>query len=186
MDETLELQERELNRLCDTGFHFTVTRNVRTHAKGIRRLFDCKSRVKTEELQFTVLQPTLNVLDRMAPHMVRFQRYADRVKGAEDTELLEAAKSTIVEARNMARLVAIMVLGEAYNIYDENRKRYIHDDAELQRLEDIMFHHIKPARLFSLCEACLAVANLADFMNSIRLMAAETETTASPRKNRVE
>lgn len=84
----------------------------------------------------------------------------------------------------MAKLIAIMVMGEDYYIFENGR--YKRDEAGLRELEDIMFHHIKPTRLFSLCEACLAVCNLADFMNSIRLMAAETESTTSPRKNRVE
>lgn len=184
MENTQELQERELNRLCDTGFHFTVERNVRRKPKGLRRLFS-KARVEKETLRFDVLQPTLNTIDRIAPHMVHFQQYADRVKDAEDTELLEAAKSTVVEARNMARFVAIMALGENYYVYDADKGQYVRDDAELQRLEDIMFHHIRPSRLFQLCEACLAVCNLADFMNSIRLLAAETEA-ANPRKSGVD
>lgn len=183
MEDTHELQERELHRLCDTGFHFTVTRKVRRNKKGLRRFFG-KGKVEEETLQYDVLQPTLNTLDRIAPYMVHFQQYADRVKEAEDAALLEAAKSTVVEAQNMAKLIAIMVMGEDYYIFENGR--YKRDEAGLRELEDIMFHHIKPARLFSLCEACLAVCNLADFMNSIRLMAAETESTTSPRKNRVE
>ena len=184
-DNTLELQERELHRLCDTGFHFTVTRRVRRRPKGIRRFFS-RGRVENEEMRFEVLQPTLDVLSRVAPHMVHFQRYADMVKEAEDSALLEAAKSTIVEAQSMAKLVAIMVMGEKYYMYDTTRGQYVRDDAGLRQLEDVMLHHLQPSRLFSICEACLAVANLADFMNSIRLLAAETESVASPRKNRVE
>lgn len=182
--ETLELQERELNRLCDAGFHFTVERKVRRRKKGLCRFF-CKPVVEKETMQFDVLQPTLNTIDRIAPHMVRFQDYANRVKDAEDAELLEAAKSTVIEARNMAKFLSIMVLGEDYYVWDADKGRYDRDDAELKRLEEIMYHHIKPARLFSLCEACLAVCNLADFMNSIRLLAAETEA-ANPRKSRVD
>lgn len=184
MEETLELQEREAHRLCDTGFHFTVERKVRRYAKGMRRIFT-KPKVEVETMQFDVLQPTLDTIDRIAPHMLHFQKYADMVKGAEDAELLEAAKSSVVEVKNMAKFVAIMVLGEDYLIYDTAKGRYERNEKELKRLEEIMFNHIKPSKLFSLCEACLAVCNLADFMNSIRLMAAEMETT-NPRKNRVD
>ena len=183
MENTQELQERELNRLCDTGFHFTVERKTRRHAKGLFRLFR-RAKVETEKLTFAVLQPTLNTLDRVAPYMVRFPQYEERVKEAEDEALLEAAKSTVVEARNMAKMIAILVMGEDYYIFDNGR--YVRDDAGLQKLENIMFHHITPSRLFSLCEACLAVCNLADFMNSIRLMAAETGMATSPRKSRVD
>ena len=183
--DTLELQEREASRLCDTGFHFTVNRRVRRYAKGIRRCFT-KPTTEDEELRFEVLQPTLNTLDRVAPYMLRFQRYTDRAKEAEEADLLEVAKSSVVEARNMAKIIAIMVLGEAYHVFNERTHRYEGDDAELKRIEEIMFNHITPTRLYALCEACLAVANLADFMNSIRLMGAETESVSSPRKSRVE
>jgi len=183
VNNTIELQEREQQRLCDCGFHFKVTRKVKRRPKGIRR-FLAKAAVEEETLTFKVYQPTLNTLDRMAPYMLKFQQYEDRIREVDESKYIDVAKSSVVEVRNMATLVAIMVMGEDYYIYD--RGHYTRDDAGLERLVEIMANHINPSRLLNLCEACLSVANLADFTNSIRLMAAETAAAVKPRENRVE
>jgi hypothetical protein len=183
-DTTIELQEREQQRLCDIGFHFTVKRKIRNHAKGIRRFFK-KATTDEETLTFRVYQPTLSTLDRMAPYMLRFEHYEQMVKETPDDKLLDFSKSTVVEAHNMAKIIAVMVLGEDYFIFENGRYRA--DEKELAELETIMYTHITPSKLFNLCEACLSVCNLADFTNSIRLMAAETESVATkPRQSRIE
>ena len=183
-DNTIELQEREQQRLCDCGFHFSVTRKIRRRAKDIRRFFK-KAATEEETLTFRVYQPTLSTLDRMAPYMLHFQRYEDMVKETPDERLLDVSKATIVEAKNMAKLLAVMVMGEDYFVFD--RGRYHADEKGLAELETIFRNHVTPAKLFNLCEACLSVANLADFTNSIRLMAAETDSMATkPRQSRIE
>lgn len=179
---TIELQEREQQRLCDCGFHFTITRKIKQKPKGLHRF--TKSIVKEETLTFRVFQPTLNTLDRMTPYMLRFQQYEDRIRDVEESQYIDVAKSSVVDVRNMAKLVAIMVMGEDYYIYENGR--YKRDEAGLERIEEIIFNHVTPSKLYNLCEACLSVANLADFTNSIRLMAAETLAVVKPRKNRVD
>lgn len=182
-NNTIELVEKEQRRLCDLGFHFTVVRKVKHHPKGIRRFLE-KATIKEETLTFTVYQPTLNTLDRMTPYMLRFQKYEDRIREVEESQYLDVAKSSIVDVKNMAKLVAIMVMGEDYYIYDKGH--YKRDDVGLERIEEILLNHVTPSKLLSLCEACLSVANLADFTNSIRLMAAEAQAAVKPRKNRVD
>ena len=107
------------------------------------------------------------------------------VKETPDERLWDVSKATVVEARNMAKILAVMIMGEDYYIFDKGR--YTADEKGLAELETIIYTHIIPSKLFNLCEACLSVCNLADFTNSIRLMAAETDNVATkPRESGIE
>jgi len=90
----------------------------------------------------------------------------------------EANKLVYLHNRRMAKIVALMVLGEDYvmMIQQGNRIRYKNDDKSLDELTDIFSHHIKPSILTQLVTMVNAMSNMGDFMHSIRLMSASRTT----------
>jgi hypothetical protein len=104
-----------------------------------------------------------------------------------DRDYLDTAKALAKkEARRMAEVVAVAVLGEDLYITTERRGvfSYKPDEAKLQRLANTFYHAIKPSELLTLAILITNVSNLGDFISSTRLMSATR--TSDPMTNRVE
>lgn len=184
--ETIELQTRELNRLCDTGFHFEIQLPPAKPARGLRRLLQRQAPSSESTIRrLEIHQPTLATLDRIAPHMRQLAPAVETLKQATDDTILTAAKQATVYARDMALIIAILVLGEDLYDYDPRTNRCHEDHKRLQSLHRTILHSLTPARMLEICQAILAVCNLPDFSASIRLLAAETEQ-ATPVEERIE
>ncbi|MBR4592748.1 MAG: hypothetical protein IKO35_06025 [Elusimicrobiaceae bacterium] len=182
-EKTLKDIERdELNLMIQNGVRFTVSRTVYRRAPGPLG-FILPRRKETVTEAFVIQEPTLNTLDRMSEIWVDMDLpEAELLAGGAAT--LSAAKGVAHRnTKKMARVLAIAVLGEDYyyTIQDRNgRTREKRDDRELDRLTKVFMHSVKPSELVALSQTVTSVANLGDFIGSMRYMsgARTTQTIA--------
>lgn len=179
------MEREELNILVKQGIRFSITRKVRRRKRGLKGLFQ-RPQVDTVKEDFVIQEPTLSVLDRLSAIWVEMGVDKDLSGGG--TEVLAAAKRTVKDnAKRMARIIAIAVLGEDYHITEigaNGRVKHYNDDKELDRLTALFAHTIKPSKLVGLAEIVTSISNLGDFINSMRLMSGAR--TTQPRKERIE
>ena len=93
----------------------------------------------------------------------------------QEADYLNAAKKMAnKEAKRLAEVVAVAVLGEDYYTAIDKGGYYkrTENKQELRRLKSFFLHTIKPSELFTLAVLITNVSNLGDFINSIRLMSA--------------
>lgn len=111
----------------------------------------------------------------------------DSLNAGGTTTLVEAKQIAHENAERMARIIAIAVLGEDYNITEvgtNGRIKHKQDDKELDRLTALFLHSIKPSKLVGLANTVTNASNLGDFIGSMRLMSGAR--TTQPRKGRIE
>lgn len=182
--DNLELEREQLNILIKRGVKFQVVNKVRKRKRGLRGFFQ---KAKEEEVitSYEIHEPTLAVLDRICE--VSLDMAIDEEAIKDEMVIAEAKKITKQNTLNMARLIAIAVLGEDYYITEitptGNTKRY-NNEKELTRLTNIFFHNIKPSKLALLTSTITNISNLADFITSMRLTSGAR--TTKPIKGRIE
>ncbi len=181
-----EIEREELNLLIRKGQKFTVRYTI---TKKEKRLLGLRSRTVEEEHAeaFELKEPTLAVLDRLSAHWLEMTLDEKALEAGGAETLAEAKRATADNTKRMARVIAIAVLGEDYHIKTiergTGRIRYSNDDKELDRLTDLFFHTIKPSELVILCQCITNIANLGDFIGSMRYMSGARTTQ---RSNRIE
>lgn len=180
--DTVAVQMREADRLCDKGIHIDLQEVPRVaQPTAWRRLLERLHLAHPAEVpptRITIYQPTLATLDRIRPLMLEMSETLRELDKAGDDTILNVAKRSTIYAGTMALIVAHLALGEDYYLYNPERGTYKPDDHALRTLQAHLLHALTPATLAQLLQATLAVCNLADFITSIRLMAAETETVS--------
>ena len=174
-----EIEREELNLLIRQGqkfsIRYTVTRRE-SHLLGLR------SRTTKEEHAeaFEIKEPTLSVLDRLSAHWLEMTIDEKALSSGGADTLTEAKRVTGDNTRRMAKVIAIAVLGEDYHIKTVDQKtgriQYGNDDKELERLTDLFFHTIKPSDLVIICQQIINIANLGDFIGSMRYMSGARTT----------
>lgn len=174
-----EIERDELNLLIRQGqkfsIRYTVTRRE-SHLLGLR------SRTTKEEHAeaFEIKEPTLSVLDRLSAHWLEMTIDEKALSSGGADTLTEAKRVTGDNTRRMAKVIAIAVLGEDYHIKTVDQKtgriQYGNDDKELERLTDLFFHTIKPSDLVIICQQIINIANLGDFIGSMRYMSGARTT----------
>ena len=126
----------------------------------------------TEKKVFRVQEPTLATLDRLS--VLWLQMSIDETKLGDEDYFKTAKKMAAQEARKLAQVVAVAVLGEDY--YDVTDKGgYLvrkPNETRLARLTSLFLHTVTPSQLLTLAILITNVSNLGDFINSIRLMSA--------------
>ena len=182
-----DIERDELNLLIRQGqkfsIRYTVTRRE-SHLLGLR------SRTTKEEHAeaFEIKEPTLSVLDRLSAHWLEMTIDEKALSSGGADTLTEAKRVTGDNTRRMAKVIAISVLGEDYHIKTVDKKtgriNYGNDDKELERLTDLFFHTIKPSELVILCQSITNIANLGDFIGSMRYMSGAR--TTQPKADRIE
>lgn len=172
-EKKIEAENNELNLLIQKGVNITVTRKIRGR-KGFFR-FLRKQSVEPETATFTIQEPTLAVLDLLASEQINIVIDEAKIR---ETGLSEAKKISGEQARRMARIVAIAVLGEDYFLAVRSGHRVIYrkDEKRLAELTDLFFTSVKPSTLFQYVLLINTMSNLGDFMSSIRLMSAVRTT----------
>lgn len=180
----IELEREQLNLLIKRGVKFDVIIKIRKRKKGFKGFFQ-KPEVLEEVTTYEIHEPTLSVLDRLCD--IWLDMALDEVALKEGEVIVEAKKTAKQNAKKMARVIAIAVLGEDYHITEITRtgkvKKY-NDDKELNRLTNIFFHAIKPSKLALLTTTVTNISNLADFITSMRLMSGAR--TTKPITGRIE
>lgn len=180
----LELEREQLNLLIKRGVKFEVVTKKRIRKKGLKGFFK-KPEVLEETTSYEIHEPTLSVLDRLCDIWLEMALDEEALK--EGSVIVEAKKIAKQNAKKMAHIIAIAVLGEDYHITEITQtgkvKRY-NDDKELNRLTDVFFHAIKPSKLALLTITVTNVSNLADFITSMRSMSGAR--TTKPISDRIE
>ena len=181
-----DIEREELNLLIRKGQKFAVRYTI---TKKEKRLLGLRSRTVEEEHAeaFELKEPTLAVLDRLSAHWLEMTLDEKALEAGGAETLAEAKRATADNTKRMAQVLAIAVLGEDYHIKTADRKTgriiYSNDDKELDRLTDLFFHTIKPSELVILCQRITNIANLGDFIGSMRYMSGARTTQ---RSNRIE
>lgn len=182
----IDIEREELNLLVKRGVKFDVAYKIRRRKKGFRGFFQKKETLTINEI-YEIHEPTLSVLDRLSAVWVEMGIDEDSLNAGGTSTLVEAKQIAHENTGRMARVIAIAVLGEDYNITEvgtNGRIKHKHDDKELDRLTDLFLHTIKPSKLVGLANTVTNVSNLGDFIGSMRLMSGAR--TTQPRKNRIE
>lgn len=167
--EALEQERRELRLLINEGVAFTVTYYERLYKKGwwqwLKRKFrrNANSYTSVEKQQtFIVKEPTAFTLDRLSAEYIELVLDETKIKEAprQEARLLFTKHS-----RRMARIVAIAVLGNDWE-----------DKHQLSQLTEFFSRWLKNSQLWELVQAIDLTNNLADFINSMRLMSSARTT----------
>jgi hypothetical protein len=186
----LEMERAELNLLVQNGIQFNVTTKIRKRKKGIKGFFGSKEIVE-ETFTYGINEPTLNTLDRISEMSLKMAINEDELKGDGGDVLSKTKKLAKENAGNLARIIAVAVLGEDYYITEISHtaggtmkiKRHKNDE-KLNSLTDLFFHSIKPSQLMQLASIVTSISNLGDFLVSMRLLSDARTTT--PRKESIE
>ena len=181
-----EIEANELNLLIKRGVKFDITYKVRKRRPGIKGFFQRKADVTITET-FEIQEPTLSVLDRLSELWLQIAIDEDGLKAGGTNTLIEAKNIAHEHNRRAARIVAIAVLGEDYHVTEisaSGRKKTYNDDKELDRLTELFHRTIKPSKLEGIANTVTAMANLGDFIGSMRLMTGAR--TTQPRKKGIE
>lgn len=181
----VEMEREELNLLVRNGVKFSISTKIRKRKKGLWGFFQ-KPEIVLETTSYEIHEPTLSILDRLSEIWLDMELDEERLNA--DSGIIEEAKRLAKKnALNMARIIAISVLGEDYYITEVTRtgkvKKY-NDDKELDRLTKVFFDAIKPSKLVGLSSTVTNISNLGDFLASMRLMSGAR--TTQPRKERIE
>lgn len=181
-----EIEREELNLLIRKGQKFTVRYTITKKEK--RRLLRSKTVEEERAETFEIKEPTLAVLDRLSNEWLEMSLDESALSEGGTQTLVEAKRATAENTYRMARIIAIAVLGEDYYTKTINQKtgrvQFANDEKELDRLTDLFFHTIKPSELVILCQCITNIANLGDFIGSMRLMSGAR--TTQPITGRIE
>ena len=170
-----EAEKQELNRLIEKGATFEVERTIRAKQHGFLGFIKPKVE-KKDTLKFTIQEPTLSTLDRIADEQIELK--IDESIMSSDNGLQEAKKLVGEHGRRLAKIIAIAVLGQD-GLKQTNGVggiKYVYDYKRLEELTELFFHNVKPSKLIQLTIFINTMGNLGDFTNSIRLMSAARTT----------
>lgn len=169
--------------MINKGLTFDVEVSYKRRRPGLFGYFRKRQQVK-EKRVFTIYEPTLATLDRLSALWVQME--IDETKLEDEDYLATARTLANKEAKRLAEVVAVAVLGE--DLYETTERggifHYKPDEAKLKKLANTFFHSVKPSDLFTLAVLITNVSNLGDFISSMRLMSATR--TSEPRNNRIE
>lgn len=163
------LEKKELDILNERGVKIEIERPIYKRAPGIAGYF--KKRVRSiEKLEFTIQEPTLSTLDRIASEQIDLELNEDALNSEQG--VFEAYQIVKSNGRKMARILAYAALGQDYakTKVDGSTTRYEYDDKKLDELTDLFLHTLNPPTLLKYVLKTINLSNLGDFTNSIRLM----------------
>jgi hypothetical protein len=186
-EKTVDAIEREeLNLLIQRGATFDVTIKVRKRTKGLRGFFGKKA-LAEETITFEIHEPTLSVLDRISDVAIDMVINNDEWRDIGQEVIAKARKTVKENAKKMARVVAIAVLGEDYHITETSKSGKIkqrNNERELNRLTNLFFHSVQPSKLAVITSTVTSLSNLGDFIASMRFLSGAR--TTQPRKESIE
>jgi hypothetical protein len=186
---SMEMEQSELNLLIGQGIKFSIAIKAVKRKKSFRIFGRSKPEIEEKTLTFEIHEPTLDTLDRISEISLKMAVSEEELKG---NDFLGRAKRLAKEnARNLARIIAVAVLGEDYyeteithiSATSVKIKRHKQDE-RLNSLSDLFFHTVTPSKLAELATVITSVSNLADFLASMRLLS--DARTAIPRKESIE
>lgn len=165
--EALEAERKELRLLINKGISFVVDYTEKRKVK-IPRFQWCKWLKKTQTIvedkqrEFIVKEPTAFTLDRLSMEYIELIIDENKLKEAPRQE---ARRLFAEHNKRMAKIVAIAVLGNEW----ENEKL-------LNEHTEFFVRWLKNSTLIDLVQAIDLTNNLADFINSMRLLSSARTT----------
>lgn len=180
---SLEQEQNELRHMINQGLTFDVELTYTRMRPGFFGFFRKRQKI-TEKRVYKIQEPTLATLDRLSALWLQME--IDETRLGDDNYLATARQMANKEAKRLAEVVAVAVLGEDYYDITEHRGAFSYKPNEdrLQRLAATFFHAVKPSDLFTLAVLITNASNLGDFISSIRLMSATR--TSDPMGNLIE
>lgn len=180
---SLEQEQNELRHMINQGLTFDVELTYTRRRPGFFGFFRKRQKI-TEKRVYKIQEPTLATLDRLSALWLQME--IDETRLGDDNYLATARQMANKEAKRLAEVVAVAVLGEDYYDITEHRGAFSYKPNEdrLQRLAATFFHAVKPSDLFTLAVLITNASNLGDFISSIRLMSATR--TSDPMGNLIE
>lgn len=173
--KSLERERDELNNLIGAGYTFTIE----VHVPKRKSLLGFINRhyILKEERTFRIEEPTLGTLDRLSAEWVQLAIDEERMKSSDSMSY--AKEMTAKHCRRCAKIVALAVIGSEYEIpfVSGGVLRYKRDSKRLEELTELFLRSIKPSSLYKLVVMISTMANLGDFVNSIRLMSIQRTST---------
>lgn len=158
--ENKELKREESKILNDEGYSFEVEYDKKikcetTRFFGLLPIIET-SYVKTKET-FTIKPCTLSTLDRLSKYQIEL--YLEDNSLTDEYKQLNEAKLMIYHnSMNMARIVAVAVLGTSF----KQRK--------FESLTKILSDSLTPKKLLEIVNQIMKYQDLGNFMNSTRLI----------------
>jgi len=149
----MDKEQQELNLLIERGYQFTIPVFVRKRFKVVK-----------EQRTYIIKEPTLAVLDVISEVSLKLDI---NEKSLNDNPIYEARRLATKNAALMARVIALAVVGEDYFVSVGRKIQY--NESEVKKLTKIFYTTLKPSDLRKLCEVITSIANLGDFLNSMRL-----------------
>lgn len=171
--DKIQTEKQELDLLLDKGINIEVEQHV------TKRSFFGKKTVEVKKLVFTIHEPTLSTLDRIAAEQIDLVIDENVINS--EIGVQEAKRLVPRHCRRMSKILALAILGNDYVIQKENGK-FANDEKKLNELTELLFHNVTPSKLFKYFVLVNTMSNIGDFINSIRLMSAARTTMP----NRVE
>ena len=166
----IEAEKKEIRLLISNGISFTVD-YVESKTVRIPRFSFCKllkKKVTTNEpkqREFVIKEPTLYTLDRLSAEYIEMVVDEEKIREAPRQQ----ARIYFQEHnKRMAKVVAIAVLGNEWDDVDK-----------LHELTEFFFRWLKNSSLVELVQVIDLTNNLADFINSIRLLSSARTTIPS-------
>lgn len=147
-------EQNELNLLIERGYKFTIPVFVRNWFK-----------VEKQNKTFNIKEPTLAVLDVISEVALKLEINEKKLN---ENTINEARKIATDNAVLMARIVALAVVGEDYFVSVGRKIQY--NEKEVKKLTKIFYTTLKPSDLINICQVITSIANLGDFLNSMRLI----------------
>jgi hypothetical protein len=156
-EERIAMERKELDLLVGKGFHFDVT------VRGRKRTFE-------------VHEPTAWVLDCLSALYLELEMDEQMLSDA-NACMIESNRLVRKHAFRMARVIAVAVAGDTYSFFAPERwiRRLFHR-AKVARLARLFYHSLSPSKMKELSVYLLATGNMADFINSIRLISGARTT----------
>lgn len=166
-------EKKEIQVLLNKGYQFKIRYTV--PPKGIRKWLGARPETKALILEFK--QPTLAVLDLVTERYLALEITEPGKDAQTSTHIQSAVKTAADNAAAMAEIIAIFALGE--DCFKFDGRHYDYDAKKVRDLAALVFHNVTPEEMKTIITATTALANLPDFLNSIRLTGASRTTMAA-------
>lgn len=166
-------EKTEVSLLLDKGYQYRLRYQI--PPKGIYKWLNAPTKTAVRILEFK--QPTLAVLDLVTERYLALEITEPGKDAQTSAHIQSAVKTAADNAAAMAEIIAIFALGE--DCFKFDGRHYEYDVKKVRDLAALVFHNVTPEEMKTIITATTALANLPDFLNSIRLTGASRTTMAA-------
>ena len=136
--------------------------------------------IVTRKQHFTIAEPTLGTLDRIASESINFAITDAEMQSVDSLSV--GMQKVHKNVEKCAKIVAYAVMGSEYEApqLTKDGRLVIRPDIErFHELTQLFIRKLKPSSLYRLAQLIQLICNLGDFTNSIRLLQSDRTTMPS-------